>query len=57
MNGAEWIQYKFSAEDGFYRLAIHAEANGADATREEIIQIKLKDDDSIVFGNIIITQR
>ena len=55
--GAEWVQSELSAVDGFYRLALHVDANESETPREETIEIKLKSNDSIVLGEIKINQR
>ncbi len=62
--GAEWLHYKLSAEDGFYRLALHVDANESDTPREEekiLIQFNYKGDDGnesiIILKEIIIKQR
>ena len=54
--GAEWATAMLQAENGFYRLKIHVDANATGKSRDGKIEIKLKDKE-ITVGDITINQR
>lgn len=54
--GVEWARTELSSVEGFYRLAVHVDANESEETRGEKLEVKLKSSD-IILGEIKIIQR